>query len=86
MSIAMPSLQNKAEAQWTALKSIPGAVTNYWPAFFTFAIVDYLKAIVLNAVPEAGGVSGTVLNAGVNGATKVISFVTWDAIKAGSVQ
>lgn len=74
---------DKIYAQANVVKSIPGSVLMYWPAWFTFSFVEYVEGMIINLVPPVGGMAGTVVNAGLRGMTRVVQMVTWDAVKAG---
>lgn len=74
--------QGRLMDQLTRIMNIPSGVVHNWPAWFSFSLVNYISAIALNAVPNMGGVAGTIINAGVNGAAQTINHVTWEAVKA----
>ena len=75
------SIQLGFNKQYAAVAQVPGNTLRMWPAFFTFAIVDTLASMVYSVVPNTGGLIGVVINAGLQGASSVIKFTTWDAVR-----
>ena len=73
---------DKVYAQVDILKSIPGTTLTYWPAWFTFAAVEYVEGIIIQVIPDVGGPVGMLVNAGLKGMTRVVQMVTWDAVRA----
>jgi hypothetical protein len=69
--------------QVEVLKCIPAIVFYYWPAWFTFPVVEFIEAQLIPLVPNPGGMAGTIVNAGLRGATRVTQMAAWDAIKSG---
>lgn len=78
----MSGLQSAAGQQFEAIKAIPGAALGYWPAFFTFSLVEYLEGMVISAIPNPGGTAGIIINSGLRGMTRVVQMVTWEAVKS----
>lgn len=59
------------------LQRIPGTVFNNVPAFFGFALADYIAAIAISMLPQVGGVVGMVESAAIYGMVKVVDHSTW---------
>lgn len=51
-------------------------------AWFSFGVVNYASAMLLNAVPRTGGTMGMIEMAALGGMRDTIRMVTWDVIKA----
>lgn len=82
MSEFVGNLQGQAGAQLGKIMAIPGVVMANWPAFFSFALVDYVSRTVFAMVPEGGGgATGLVMRAAKSGARDVVKMATWDAVK-----
>lgn len=79
---ALAQPMDKMYQQVNVVASIPGTVLMFWPAWFTFSFVEYVEGMVINLVPNTGGLAGTVVNAGLRGMTRVVQMVTWDAVKS----
>jgi hypothetical protein len=78
---SLSNIQGQAMDQVSRISSIPMRVLNNWPAWFSISLVNYAAGMVLAAVPRAGGMAGTVLDAAVNGAAQTITMVTWEAVR-----
>jgi hypothetical protein len=77
---------NSMNAQVAAIKSAPTVFYNNIGASITFAVVDYIAAMVINVLPSGpGGTLGQVYSSLVTGAAQVLQFATWDAFKASKV-
>ena len=74
---------DKVYSQVNVVKSIPGSVLMYWPAWFTFSFVEYVEGMIINLVPNPTGIAGVLVNSGLRGMTRVVQMVTWDAVKSG---
>lgn len=81
----MDQAQTVVGQQFNIIKSLPGTVTTYWPAFFTFTAVQYATSMIMSLVPDVYGTPGIILGAGLNGARNVINFATWDAVKLNTM-
>jgi hypothetical protein len=82
MSEMLGNVQGQMGSQLTKIMSIPSTVMANWPAFFSFALVDYVSRTVFALVPEGGGGStGMVMRAAKSGARDVVKMATWDAVK-----
>ena len=77
-----PSM-DKVYEQVNVLKTIPGTTLSYWPAWFTFAVVEYVEGVLIQVIPDVGGPVGMIVNAGLKGMTRVVQMVTWDAVRTG---
>lgn len=77
-----PSM-NTVYEQANVLKAIPGVALSFWPAWFTFSIVEYVEGVIIQVVPDVGGPVGMVVNAGLKGMTRVVQMVTWDLVRTG---
>lgn len=81
--MAAPSMDTVYE-QANVLKAIPGTAISYWPAWFTFSIVEYVEGVIIQVVPDVGGPVGMLVNAGLKGMTRVVQMVTWDLVRNGA--
>jgi len=79
--MSMNNLSGIASTQVALVSQIPMTTLQYWPGYITFAVIDTLQGAVAGALPNVGGLPGTLYNAGVRGFFKTLQFVTWDAIK-----
>lgn len=81
------ALKAQTMDQYERIMQIPGRVLNNWPAFFGYAVVDYLSTLVIQMIPvTVPGVPGnnivnSVYQSGVRGGVKVLDQVTWDTLK-----
>ena len=77
----MLNLQKNVGEQWQAMQQIPGITWRYWPAFFTFPLVEYAEGMIMSIIPNPSGTAGIVVNSLLRGATRVVQMATWDAVK-----
>jgi hypothetical protein len=90
-SLNLPSVEDiKAQgiSQYNKMMDIPGRVMSNWPAFFGYAVVDYIAQMVIQLVPVnlpgmgyADNVVNNIYQSGVRGGVKVLDQVTWDCLK-----
>ena len=67
--------------QVTAVQNIPGKFLMNWPAFFGFAIVNYVGGMVFSLVPALGGTLGMLENALITSAADVLRMTTWEEVR-----
>lgn len=69
--------------QANKISNIPMTVWYNAPAWFSFGVVNYVAAMVLNAIPQTTGTAGMIERAALGGMRDTIKMVTWDAVKFG---
>ena len=84
MSSGYEDAQKQLMTQWEGITKIPERVWKNWPAFFGFAVVDYVSNIVYTALPANPGTNSS-LNAAyqsvVRGSARTVDFVAWEALR-----
>lgn len=66
---------------FTPLMSGVQKVTSWWPGVLTLGVVSWIIDMVDTVVPVGEGTMNRIIRYGVDGATQLFTFATYDAIK-----